>query len=149
MNSLDQQLLPTWLTAIDAICVVNGNQYQPEVGSWNPRPARNQRTNPIINSCPPPLILIEVTYDNSKDCDSAINKFACVQPRCSTTEFVIIVVPATETTFLVNSNSGVNSVVATPRSSSAPYLGHLSAGNVIAAIPWYKMKWNRHLVLGC
>ncbi|CAG8815037.1 4455_t:CDS:2, partial [Racocetra fulgida] len=106
MNSLDQQLPPTWLTAVDAICVVNGNQYRPDVGGWNPKPTLNQRVFPIINPCPPPLLWIEVTYDNSGDCDNAINKFARVQPHCPTTEFVIIVVPATATPLPANSNPG-------------------------------------------
>ncbi|CAG8857554.1 31535_t:CDS:1, partial [Gigaspora margarita] len=93
-----------------------------------------------------------VTYDNSVDCDNAINKFARVQPHCPTTEFVIVIVPATATPLPANSNPGVGSVAATPktaRPSRAPYLGHLSAGNIITAIQWYKIKWNRHLVLGC
>ncbi|CAG8464164.1 20844_t:CDS:2, partial [Racocetra persica] len=152
MNSLDQQLPPTWLTAIDAICVVNGSQYRPDIGGWNPKPALNQRIKPIINQCPPPLLWIEVTYDNSEDRDNAINKFTRIQPHCPTTEFVIIIVPATETTFPANLNPGVGSVAATPKTacpSHAPYLGHLSAGNIITAIQWYKMKWNRHLVLEC
>ncbi|CAG8485190.1 12041_t:CDS:2 [Cetraspora pellucida] len=151
-NSLDQQLPPTWLTAIDAICVVNSNHYRPDVGGWNPKPALNQRIKPIINQCPPPLLWIEVAYDNSGDRDNAINKFTRVQPHCPTTEFVIVIVPATETAFPANSNPGVGSVAATPKTacpSRAPYLGHLSAGNIITAIQWYKMKWNRHLVLGC
>ncbi|CAJ0871637.1 3145_t:CDS:2, partial [Entrophospora sp. SA101] len=147
--SLDQQLPPTWWTQIDTICVVNGNQYQPDVGGWNPKPARNQRLNPIINLCPPPLLWIEVTYDNSGDRDNAMNKFTCVQPYCLTTEFVIIVVPATETAFPANPNPGVLSMVGTPktaRPSYAPYLSHWPMGNTVR---WYKMKWNRHLVLGC
>ncbi|CAG8767974.1 10065_t:CDS:2, partial [Gigaspora rosea] len=149
--SLDQQL-PTWWNQVDTICVVNGNQYRPDVGGWNPKPALNQRVFPIINPCPPPLLWIEVTYDNSGDRDNAINKFARVQPYCLTTEFVIVVVPATATPLPANSNPGVGSVAVTPktaRPSRAPYLGHLSAGNIITAIQWYKIKWNRHLVLGC
>ena len=59
-SSLNQQLPPTWWTQIDTICVVNGNQYRPDVGGWNPKPTRNQRLNPIINLCPPPLLWIEV-----------------------------------------------------------------------------------------
>ncbi|CAJ0757150.1 16574_t:CDS:2 [Entrophospora sp. SA101] len=147
--SLDQQLPPTWGTQIDTICVVNGNQYRPDVGSWNPKPARNQRLNPIINLCPPPLLWIEVTYDNSGDRDNAMNKFACIRPYCLTTEFVIIVVPATETAFPANPNPDVASMVGTPKTacpSHAPYLGHWPVGNTVR---WYKMKWNRHLVLGC
>ncbi|CAG8664499.1 53_t:CDS:2, partial [Scutellospora calospora] len=149
--SLDQQL-PTWWNQIDSICVVNSNQYRPDVGGWNPKPALNQRVFPIINPCLLPLLWIEVTYDNSGDCDNAINKFTRVQPHCPTTEFVIIIVPATVTPLSANSNPGISSVVATPkttRPSHAPYLGHLSAGNIITAIQWYKIKWNRHLVLGC
>ncbi|CAG8521498.1 3352_t:CDS:2 [Cetraspora pellucida] len=66
-------------------------------------------------------------------------------------KFVIIIIPATEIAFPTNSNPGVGSVAATPktaRPSSAPRLGHLPTGNIITAIQWYKMKWNRHLVLG-
>jgi len=40
--------------------VINGNQYQPDVDGWNPKPPLNQRIAPIINSCPPPLLWIEV-----------------------------------------------------------------------------------------
>ncbi|CAG8703629.1 3014_t:CDS:2, partial [Ambispora leptoticha] len=40
--SLDQQL-PTWWNQIDTICVVNGNQYRPDVGGWNPKPTLDQR----------------------------------------------------------------------------------------------------------
>ncbi|CAG8632435.1 1542_t:CDS:2 [Cetraspora pellucida] len=103
---------------------------------YRPEPARNQRIKPIINSS---KILIG-TYDNSGDRDNAINKFAR------------IIISATETAFPTNSNPGVGSVTATPkmaRPSSAPCLGHLSARNIITAIQWYKMKWNRHLVLRC
>ncbi|CAJ0763279.1 12621_t:CDS:2, partial [Entrophospora sp. SA101] len=57
-NSLNHQL-PTWWTEIDVICVVNGNQYRPDVGGWNPKPTINQRLTPIINPCPPPLLWIE------------------------------------------------------------------------------------------
>nr|CAG8597067.1 15305_t:CDS:2 [Entrophospora candida] len=85
MYSLDQQLPPTWWTQINTICVVNGNQYQPDVGSWNPKPARNQRLTPIINPCPPPLLWIEVAYDNSGDHDNGINKIMCIQPHCPNT----------------------------------------------------------------
>src|SRR3954467_5434882 len=44
------------MTGIDAICVVNGNQYQPDVS----KPTLDQRRAPVINPCPPPLLWIEV-----------------------------------------------------------------------------------------
>ncbi|CAG8656050.1 8368_t:CDS:2 [Paraglomus brasilianum] len=93
---------------------------------------------------------LEVAYDDSGDRDNAINKFARVQPHCLTTEFTIIVIP--DTAFPENSNPGAISTVATLETacpSSAPYIGYLPAGNIITAIQWYKMEWNRHLVLGC
>jgi len=58
-NSLEQQF-PTWWTEIDTICVVNGNQYRPDVGGWNPKPTLDQRRAPVINSTPPPLLWVEV-----------------------------------------------------------------------------------------
>ncbi|CAG8743112.1 21177_t:CDS:2 [Dentiscutata erythropus] len=54
--------------------------YQPDMGGWNPKPALNQRIFSIINPCPPPLLWIKMTYDNSGDYDNIINKFARVQP---------------------------------------------------------------------
>ena len=57
MNSLDQQL-PTWWNQLDTTCMVNGNQYRPDVGGWKPKPALDQRAHPIINPCPPPLLWI-------------------------------------------------------------------------------------------
>ncbi|CAG8475449.1 4082_t:CDS:2 [Dentiscutata erythropus] len=152
MYSLDQQLPPTWLTMINTVCVINGNHYQPDVGGWNPKPPLNQRVKPIINQYPPPLLWIEVIYDNSGNRDNAINKFARIQPHCLTTEFVIIVIPVIETAFPANSNPGIVSVAATPKTacpSHAPYLGHLPARKIITVIQWYEMKWNRHLTLEC
>ncbi|CAG8457652.1 1269_t:CDS:2 [Dentiscutata erythropus] len=140
--SLDQQL-PTWWNQVDSICVVNGNQYRPDVGGWNTKPPLSQRFFSIINPCPPPLLWIEMTYINSGDCDNAINKFARVQPHCPTTEFVIVIVPATKTPLSANSNSDISSVAVKPktaRPSHTPYLGHLSAGNIITAIQWYKIE---------
>jgi len=90
-----------------------------------------------------------VTYDKPDDCNNAINKITRVQRHCPNTEFVIIVVPATGPPFPANSNPGVGSTAATPKTacpSHAPYLGHWPVGNVVR---WYKMKWNKHLVLGC
>ena len=91
-----------------------------------------------------------LTYDKSGDCDNAINKFARVQPYCPTTEFIIIVIP--DTAVPANSNPDAISMAATLETtcpSSTPYLGYLPTGNNITAIQWYKMEWNRHLVLGC
>ncbi|CAJ0908157.1 3794_t:CDS:2 [Entrophospora sp. SA101] len=147
-NSLNHQL-PTWWTEIDVICVVNGNQYRPDVGGWNPKPTINQRLTPIINPCPPPLLWIEVAYDKHGDRDNGINKITCIQPHCPNTEFMIIVLPTIGLPLPANPNPGVASMVGTPktaRPSHAPYLGHWLVGNTVR---WYKMKWNRHLVLGC
>ncbi|CAJ0745978.1 14315_t:CDS:2 [Entrophospora sp. SA101] len=147
--SLDQQLPPTWWTQIDTICVVNGNQYRPDVGGWNPKPTINQRLTPIINPCTPPLLWIEVAYDKHGDRDNGINKITCIQPHCPNTEFMIIVLPTIGLPLPANPNPGVASMVGTPktaRPSHAPYLGHWPMGNTVC---WYKMKWNRHLVLGC
>ncbi|CAH1770935.1 6981_t:CDS:2, partial [Entrophospora sp. SA101] len=146
-NSLNHQL-PTWWTEIDVICVVNGNQYRPDVGGWNPKPTINQRLTPIINPCPPPLLWIEVAYDKHGDRDNGINKITCIQPHCPNTEFMIIVLPTIGLPLPANPNPGVASMVGTPktaRPSHAPYLGHWLVGNTVR---WYKMKWNRHLVLG-
>ncbi|CAG8631382.1 10830_t:CDS:2, partial [Diversispora eburnea] len=149
MNSLDQQL-PAWWNQIDNICVVNGNQYRPDVGGWNLKPTIDQRGSPIINSCPPPNLWIEVTYDRHGDRNNAINKITRIQPHCPNTEFVIIVVPipTTEHPFPQNKKPGVASKVAKLKTVRpyAPYLGHWPVGNTVR---WYKMKWNRHLVLGC
>ncbi|RHZ70772.1 hypothetical protein Glove_267g83 [Diversispora epigaea] len=147
-NSLDQQL-PTWWNQINTICVVNGNQYRPDVGSWNLKPTINQRLAPIINPCPPPLLWIEVTYDRYRDRDDAINKITRIQPHCPNTEFIIIVLPTIGLPLPANSNPGVASMVATLKTdllSHAPYLGHWPVGNTVRL---YKMEWNRHLVLGC
>ncbi|RHZ87995.1 hypothetical protein Glove_26g178 [Diversispora epigaea] len=145
VNSLNQQL-PTWWNQIDTKCVVNGNQYRPDADSWNTKPTLNQRRAPIINSIPPSLLWVEVTYDKTDNCDNVINKILRVQPYCPNTEFVIIVVPVTGPPFPANLNSGVGSTTITPkmaRSFRAPYLGHWSVGN---AVRWYKMKWNKHNV---
>ncbi|CAG8463674.1 6189_t:CDS:2 [Ambispora leptoticha] len=48
-----------WWTEIDTICMVNGNQFRPDVGGWNPKPTLDQRRTPIISSNPPPLLWIE------------------------------------------------------------------------------------------
>ncbi|CAG8433538.1 6292_t:CDS:2 [Diversispora eburnea] len=88
-NSFNHQL-PTWWTEINTVCVVNGNQYRPDVDG---KPRLDQRFSPIINSCPPPLLWIEVIYDRPIDRDNAINKITRIQPHCPNTEFVIIVLP--------------------------------------------------------
>ena len=59
-NELKNQLPNTWWVKNKVTCVVNGNEYIPDVGAWKKRPTNKQRTFPIIYSCPPPLIWIEV-----------------------------------------------------------------------------------------
>ncbi|CAJ0759894.1 10561_t:CDS:2 [Entrophospora sp. SA101] len=91
----------------------------------------------------------KVAYDKHGDRDNGINKITCIQPHCPNTEFMIIVLPTIGLPLPANPNPGVASMVGTPktaRPSHAPYLGHWLVGNTVR---WYKMKWNRHLVLGC
>ncbi|RHZ75700.1 hypothetical protein Glove_212g219 [Diversispora epigaea] len=150
-DSLRPQLL-TWTVETNVICVVNGNEFRPDVGGWNRRPTRPQRFAPIINSCPPPFLWIEVAFNKNDDRNNAINKIAYVQPYCPNTEFVIIIIPFGTTAFPANKNPDAISIVATPRSDRpfrAPYLGHLAVGNNIDTIQWYNMQWNQHHVLGC
>ncbi|RHZ85654.1 hypothetical protein Glove_63g45 [Diversispora epigaea] len=88
----------------------------------------------IINSCPPPLLWIEVAFNKNDDRNNAINKVAYVQPYCPNTEFVMIIIPFETTAFPANKNLDAISIVVTPRSDRpfrAPYLGHLAVGNNI------------------
>jgi hypothetical protein len=60
-NSLIGQL-PNWWVRNKVTCCVNNNEYLPDVGAWQRKPSKKQMRFPIIYSCPPPLIWIEVKY---------------------------------------------------------------------------------------
>ncbi|RIB19640.1 hypothetical protein C2G38_1252484 [Gigaspora rosea] len=153
LNVSLRQQLPGWWVQIDVVSVVNRNEFRPDVGGWNTRPTRQQRIAPIINSSPPPLLWIEVTFNKTNDRDNALNKISYLQPYCPNTEFVLISIPFGSSPFQTNPNPGVNSVVATApsadRPSSAPYLGHWAVGAGFNAVQWHKMQWNGHIILGC
>ena len=55
---------PAWYSGSNIICVVGGSERRPDVGIWFRKPTQAQRTNPIINQCPPPDVWIEVTVLN-------------------------------------------------------------------------------------
>lgn len=60
-RSLERQL-PNWWVQRKVTCSVNNNEYLPDVGAWRKKPSKKQRRFPIVYSCPPPLIWIEVKY---------------------------------------------------------------------------------------
>ncbi|KAF0463785.1 hypothetical protein F8M41_026594 [Gigaspora margarita] len=151
LNDSLRQQLPGWLVLNDVVSVVNSNEFRPDVGGWKPRPTRQQRIAPIINSSPLPLLWIEVTFNKTNDRDNALNKISYVQPYCPNTEFVLISIPFGTSPFGANPNPGVNLVVATARAdrpSRAPYLGHWAVLTGFNAVQWYKMQWNEHIILG-
>ncbi|CAG8728849.1 9340_t:CDS:2, partial [Cetraspora pellucida] len=57
----------------DVASVVKYNEFKPDVGGWNARPTRQQRIAPIINSSPPPLLWIEVSFNKTNDRDYSLN----------------------------------------------------------------------------
>ncbi|CAG8546889.1 1533_t:CDS:2, partial [Scutellospora calospora] len=124
LNDLLRQQLPGWLVLNDVVSVVNRNKFRPDIGGWNIRPTRQQKIAPIINSSPPPLLWIEMTSDH----DHSLHKISYVQPYCSNTEFVLIVIPFGTSPFQTNPNPDVDSVVATVPKATRPsrvlYLGH-------------------------
>jgi hypothetical protein len=62
VESLERQL-PNWWVQSKVTCCVNNDEFLPDVGAWQRRPLHKQRRFPIIHSCPPPLIWIEVKYN--------------------------------------------------------------------------------------
>jgi len=62
LQSSIQQQKPDWWVRSKVTCVANNGEYRPDVGGWCHRPSRGQRTKPIVHSCPPPNLWIEVIY---------------------------------------------------------------------------------------
>lgn len=159
--------LPAWGIVNDAICVINGNQFRPDIGGWNPPPTRPQRLFPLIYQCPPPNLWIEVIQNlcvlnssngyvlqvawNDQDRDAALTKITYLLQHCQNTEFVLIVLLRSLAVFPPNPTPGIPSVaVGAPflaRPRNAPYVGRWPPGALIGGAQWHIMQWNHHLVL--
>ncbi|RHZ82597.1 hypothetical protein Glove_108g62 [Diversispora epigaea] len=55
---------PNWDVDVNAICVVRGNNFRPDVGIWFQTPSLAQRSRPIANLSPPLEVWIEVIVLN-------------------------------------------------------------------------------------
>ncbi|RUS15862.1 hypothetical protein BC937DRAFT_91880 [Endogone sp. FLAS-F59071] len=148
-NSIEPQL-PGWSVNINTICEVNGNEFRPDIGAWNPPPTRLQSVFPLIHHCPHPLLWIEVAWNNS-DHDNAIAKISYILPFCPNTEFVLIGLPHTGALFPGNPTPGVASaaigVPLSARPHYAPYVGYWAPGAALGAVQWHLIQWNQHLPL--
>ena len=51
---------PNWLAASNTTCVVGNSELLPDVSVWFQQLTRAQKINPIVHSCPPPNLWIEV-----------------------------------------------------------------------------------------
>jgi hypothetical protein len=54
--------LPAWWTMPTVHCVVAGNVYIPDLGSWTNKPTLPQRSKPVENQCPAPDVWFEVRH---------------------------------------------------------------------------------------
>ncbi|CAI2168464.1 51_t:CDS:2 [Funneliformis geosporum] len=143
---------PIWWVTLNTICVAGGNDYRPDVGIWFQAPTFAQRQNPLVNSCPPPNVYIEVFYNQDPERANALTRIAQVQQSNPTIEFVGVALPELVRPYHQNPNPGVASIPATPvnnqnqRPNRAPYLIHWNANNIPA---YYRIDWNEHLILMC
>ena len=67
-------------------------------------------------------------------------------------EHVLIALKTTITPIQLNPNPGAQSVVATAKNyhpQRAPYAGHWRAGVGFDNVRWYKVEWNKHILLSC
>jgi len=142
-----------WLVLSNVICVVNGNEYRPDVGAWQARPSRAQGVRPIANNSPAPDVWIEVVYDNSIDSEHALRVIETVQPHLPNTEFVLIALPDSVDPIPANPDvTGAHApaplLAMAPHKS--PFLGYLPKGATVADAQWYEAEWNRYItVVGC
>ncbi|RHZ75649.1 hypothetical protein Glove_212g66 [Diversispora epigaea] len=137
-----------WWTSSNTICIVKNNQYRPSVGVWFQFPTRPQKRMPIIYSCPPPNIWIEVFYNNDNDRSYVFNKINFLQQNTTGIEFVAISLSfeldpfhsKPETEMIVHATSQLTQPI------KAPYVCHWDLNhNEI----WYKMDWNQFIILRC
>ncbi|RIA99501.1 hypothetical protein C1645_746962 [Glomus cerebriforme] len=151
-NELKNQLPNTWWVQNGVTCVANNNGYLPDVGAWRRRPTRNQRRFPIIYSCPPPLIWIEVVYNRKKDREHAMNNIQRAKPHCAGTEFLIIALVPGKNSHPPNPNPNATSVSVgvslRVRPQRGPYIGYWSSRSSYNAVRWYKISWNKYLDIG-
>ncbi|RHZ79480.1 hypothetical protein Glove_144g52 [Diversispora epigaea] len=145
-NSFESQ--NQWWASSNTLCVVRGNQYRPDVGVWFRAPTLPQRRMPIVFSCPPPNVWIEVFYNIDSDRSYAFKKINFLQQNTTGIEFVAIGLssglnpfhPKPETEMKVHATSQVT------RPARAPYVCHWDLNlNEI----WYKMDWNQFITLRC
>jgi len=143
---------PNWWIQTRVTCSVNGNEYLPDVGAWRRRPSSKQRRFPVVYSCPPPLIWIEVVYNTANDRDRALGNIQLNKPYCHETEFVIVVLPYGKEFQQKNTNLGSDSVeVGAPLKSCpsrAPYIGYWPSHEPFNKVHWHKIVWNQHLSIG-
>ncbi|RHZ69446.1 hypothetical protein Glove_283g165 [Diversispora epigaea] len=140
-----------WGAEINIICVVGGNNFRPDVGIWFRDPMFVQRSRPTASLCPPPNVWIEVFYNKDPDRSHALSKIDLIQQHnLINIEYVGIAIPVAGNPFLQNPNSGIVTTPATQTPevpTRAPYTIHLWDVNSIPV--YYKMDWNKHLVLRC
>ena len=97
LASLCEEYNPNWLAMQNVICIVGNSELRPDVGAWFQQPTFAQLSKPIVHSCPPPNLWIEVIlliisclkkvcngwilsefpqlfFDEDPDCSNAIEK---------------------------------------------------------------------------
>ncbi|CAG8634080.1 6002_t:CDS:2 [Funneliformis caledonium] len=141
---------PTWSVSLNTICVVGGNSYQPDVGIWFRAPTYAQCHNPIVNSCPPPNVYVEVFYNRDPDRSNALRRINNVRLINPAIEFIGICLPDSARPYNQNPFPRAVSVPAiqqqNQRPHQAPYLIHWDANQTPV---YYIMNWNEHLLLRC
>ena len=172
LANLCEEYNPNWLAMQNVICIVGNSELRPDVGAWFQWPTFAQLSKPIVHSCPPPNLWIEVIlliisclkkvcngwilsefpqlfFDEDPDCSNAIEKITLVQQFCTGIEYVGIAIPGVCEPFLPNPNPGVFTIPAISQDTGPyrdSYVIHWDVNNNPV---YYIMDWNLHLVPRC
>uniref|UniRef100_A0A1D1XEN7 Uncharacterized protein n=1 Tax=Anthurium amnicola TaxID=1678845 RepID=A0A1D1XEN7_9ARAE len=152
LQSSIQQQSQGWWVRSEVTCVANNNEYRPDVGGWRRKPTLAQRTKPIVYNCPPPDLWIEVIFNYQKERNKMLTKLRTLRGNSPNIDHVLIALKTTITPIRLNPNPGAQSVVATVkgyRPQRAPYAGQWRPGARFNQVRWYKVEWNKHIVLAC
>ncbi|GES84940.1 hypothetical protein GLOIN_2v1848977 [Rhizophagus clarus] len=158
LQDLLREQLPGWWSRRTAACVVRGNEYYPDIGSWQNEPSQKQQRFPIAFNCPPPQIMLDlhfhlkVAYNVTNDRERALRKIRSNKFYCRETEFIVIVIPHSMRPHHKNPSPESDSEeVGMPlgsRPSKAPYIGYWSSRATFEAVSWHDIVWNKHLSIG-